>query len=640
MRLRFRSIAAPLATLAFLGLGLIARFAIEPMAGTIVWIVGLLIVGAPVVWRTLRDAARGKFASDVVASLAILTAVALGQPFVGLVIVLMQTGGEALETYAEGRASRAVQALEAEAPRIAHRMQDRRLADVPVDDIAIGDELLIRPGELVPCDSVVIGGVSSVDTSRLTGEAMPQAAVAGTALMSGSANGHAPLTVRAVARASESQYARIVELVRSAQASKAPLQRLADRYAVWFTPLTIAVCVVAYAITGDAMRVLAVLAVATPCPLILATPVAIVGGINSAARRQIIVRHGTALEQLGAVTVGVFDKTGTLTIGRPVVRTVHAAPEWEQATVLRLAASVEQHSSHLLARTVVDAAEEAGISVTGAAGVVESAGQGVTGWLDEREIMVGGRAYVLGRFPQLTGEFDELERTSVAAGLRAYVAIDGHAAGIIEYADALRPGIDHFFRELSALGVHRTMLLSGDRGENARAVAADVGISEVLGDLLPDDKVQVVRRLVKSGDSVMMVGDGTNDAPALSAATVGIALAEHGGGISAEAADVVILANDLGRVVEAIRISRRTLRIARQSIGVGLGLSGAAMIFAAFGTISPTAGALLQEAIDLAVIMNALRASVGIGSETSIAGAPVTAPDSMRENPTPVPALR
>ena len=638
MKVSARSAALPLATLAFIAAGGLARYLADERTGTLVWTVGLVLAGAPVVWRTLVGAVHGRFAADVVATLAIVTALVLNQPVVGLVIVLMQTGGETLERYAEGRASRAVRALEAAAPRTAHRIQGGRLVDVAADDVAIGDELLVRPGELIPCDVVVTDGTSSVDTSQLTGEAMPVTAVPGTPLMSGSANGRAPLTVRATARARESQYARIVELVRSAQASKAPLQRVADRYAVWFTPATIAVCVIAYVMTGDATRVLAILAVATPCPLILATPVAIVGGINSAARRQIIVRHGTALEQLGAVTVGVFDKTGTLTIGRPIVRALHALPGQDADDLLRLAASVEQHSSHLLARTVVDAAEQAGMTVVGAARVIESPGQGVTGWMDGKEISVGGRAFVLGRFPELTDSFDTLEQTFHAAGLRAYVAVDGDAGGIIEYADAMRPGVRTFFHDLARLGIKRTILLSGDRAENARVVAAAAGIAEVSGDLLPEDKVQVVHRLVKSGESVLMVGDGTNDAPALSAATVGIAMAEHGGGITAEAADVVILANDLGRVAEAIRISRRTLRIARQSIGVGLGLSIVAMIFAAVGAIAPTAGALLQEAIDLAVIANALRASASIAPLAAIEEAELSrAP--LHENPTAVPAL-
>jgi heavy metal translocating P-type ATPase len=424
--------------------------------------------------------------------------------------------------------------------------------------------------------------------------------------MSGSHNLEGPLTVRALAVASQSQYARIVELVRTAQASKAPLQRLADRYAVWFTPLTLAVCAGAWLLSGDPIRVLAVLVVATPCPLILAAPVAIVGGINRAARRQIIFRHGTALEQIGTVTVGVFDKTGTLTIGRPQVARVVPVPPWGADEALALAGAVEHGSGHLLARTLVEAAEADG-PLREAEHIVEAPGQGVSGEVDDRIVAVGSWSYIKERHPRAAVDFAEASRGS--DGLRAYVAVEGRGAAIVEYADAMRPGLAEFFRRLRELGVQRTLLLSGDAQPNADAVAHAVGIDEAVGDLLPEQKVAAVQRLMKGGERVLMVGDGTNDAPALSSATVGIALASGGGGISAEAADAVILADDPTRITEAMTISRRTLRIARQSIWVGLGLSSVAMGFAAAGMIPPTIGALLQEAVDVAVILNALRAS-------------------------------
>ena len=425
--------------------------------------------------------------------------------------------------------------------------------------------------------------------------------------MSGSANLDGALTVLALAPARESQYARIVALVRSAQASKAPLQRIADRYAVWFTPATLAVCVIAYLTSGDWLRVLAVLAVATPCPLILATPVAVIGGINRAARRHIIMRHGTALERLGTATIAVFDKTGTITIGQPRVRHVIQANGRPPMAVLRMAGAVERSSGHLLARTLVAAAEATGLTLPAAVGVVESPGRGVAGTVDGHRVVVGARSFVLDETAIDEARLGVFEPKD--AGLRAYVAIDGEIAGIVEYADALRPGVADVFRDLTSMGVRRIMLLSGDHAANARTVAASVGLVDVQGDLLPEGKVCVVRELVRSGESVLMVGDGTNDAPALSAATVGVALAGHGGGITAEAADVVILIDELSRVVEAVRISRRTMHIARQCIAVGLGLSGVAMVAAAMGAVAPTVGALLQEAIDLAVIVNALRAS-------------------------------
>jgi heavy metal translocating P-type ATPase len=601
-------VRVPALATVFIVAGLLAQFSWRsPSSAHVLWYVGLAITGSGIVWQTLRGALRGQFAADVVAALAICAAALLGQPVVGLVIVLMQSGGEALERYAEGRASNAVRALEALAPRTAHRIRGDEIDDVPVDDVAIGDILLIRPGELTPCDAEVIAGSAHVDTSMLTGEPLPISAAPGTHLMSGSANLDGALTVRVTAVASESQYARIVALVRSAQAAKAPLQRVADRYAVWFTPTTLLVCAIAFIASRDWLRVLAVLAVATPCPLILATPVAMIGGINRAARRHIILRHGTALERIGSSSVAVFDKTGTITVGQPRVSRVLTVRQYTTSDLLRLAGSVEHTSGHLLARTLVEAARVAGVELSPVRDVVEVAGRGVEGIVDGHRVVVGSRSFVTENTPAAEAVLATLE--PLGAGLRAYVAVDGAVVGIVEYADALRPGVSEILQQLSALGVRRIMLLSGDHAENARLMARAAGIDEVRGDLLPEDKVDIVRGLVESGESVMMVGDGTNDAPALSAATVGVALAGHGGGITAEAADVVILIDDLSRIVEAVQISRRTMRIAKQSIIVGLGFSTVAMMIAAFGAITPTVGALIQEGIDLAVIVNALRTS-------------------------------
>jgi heavy metal translocating P-type ATPase len=598
-----------LATLAFLlaGLALYARPELRP-AARLVWFAGLVLGGGPIVWRTARGALRGRFAADLVASLAIVTAVLLQEPFAGLIIVLMQTGGEALERYAERRASQAVRELEAAAPRTAHRIVDDGVEDIAAEDVAVGDLLLVRPGELVPADGLVMDGRSDVDASQLTGEAVPIAASPGVALLSGSLNGTGALTLRATRRSSESQYARIVELVRTAQASRAPLQRVADRYAVWFTPITLLVCAVAWALSGDPLRVLAVLVVATPCPLILATPVAIIGGINRAARHQIIVRTGGALERLANIDVAVFDKTGTLTVGRPRVARVDIAPGFRPDDVLRLAGAVEERSSHLLARTLVEHVRTSGLELPVAADIVEAPGRGVRGTVAGRSVVVGARDWVA----SLTGagEAAALARLDGdGPGLRAWIAIDGRAAGVVFYDDAIRPGLAGFFDDLRTLGVRRTLLLSGDRTVHAEAVAATLGIAEVRGGLLPEDKTRIVQELEDAGHRVLMVGDGTNDAPALGTASVGIALAGHGGGITAEAADAVLLVDDPTRVAHAIRIGRRSMRIARQSIRVGLGLSGLAMLFAAAGHIPPAVGALLQEAIDVAVILNALRAS-------------------------------
>lgn len=606
----WRAWLLPGIALLWLGVGLGARLIGSPQLGDRVWLVGLVVLGMPVVWNTVHQAMRGHFATDLVATLAVIVAVVLVLPLAGLVIVLMQTGGEALDEYAEGRASAAVRALEADAPQVAHLLPHADVSeveDLPVDAVRVGDFLLVRPGEMVPCDGEVVRGYSHVDTARLTGEPMPLQAEAGVKLLSGTLNLESALTIRATAIAGESQYARIVELVRTAQATKAPLQRVADRYAVWFTPITLAVCAIAYAASGDWDRVLAVLVVATPCPLILATPVAIIGGVNRAARAHVIVRNGGALEQLATARTAVFDKTGTLTIGTPAVNNVVSLGQRSETELLRVAAAVENHSGHLLGRSVVTAASERGIPVGAAERVLEDPGRGVRGSVDGHDVCVGARSYAAAcaEEPQL----EPLPAGSSDSGLRAFIVIDGRWEGFIEFADRLRPGLPAFFARLRELGVRRTLLLSGDSAAHTAAVASAVGITEARGELLPGDKVAIVNQLVGEGERVLMVGDGTNDAPALSAAHVGVAMAAHGGGITAEAADAVLLTDDVTRVADLISLSRRTLRIARQSIRVGLGLSAVAMVIAAFGYIPPVIGAGLQEALDIAVILNALRTS-------------------------------
>ena len=567
----------------------------------------LVLTGAPIVWRTVRGAVHGHFATDIVATLSIVTALVLRQPIAGLVIVLMQRGGEMLERFAARRASRAIEELEDASPHTAHRLRNELVEDVAVDVVQPGDVLIVRPSELVPADCVVEDGWSWVDTARLTGESVPVDVAPGAKLMQGSVNGDRPLTVRATARATESQFARIVQLVRSAQASKAPLQRLADRYAVWFTPLTIAVCVLTFAVTRDWSRVLAVLVVATPCPLILAAPVAIVGGISHAARHGVIVRHGGALEALARVTVAVFDKTGTITIGRPEVSRVVAAPPWDDKTIVRLAAAVEQGSGHLLARSIVAHAHRVNGKLPVARSVIDTSGRGVTGQVGDHVVAVGSRSFARDEHSIDEARLRELENGQGV--LRAFVLVDGRPAGAIEFADRVRPGVTATLARLQRAGVGRALLLSGDQPRYVDTVASAVGITEARGDLLPQDKVDVVAALKRSGEAVVMVGDGVNDAPALSIADVGVALAAHGRGIASESADVILLEDELSGVAEAIEIGRKTMRVARQSILVGLGLSGAAMVFAAYGLITPVFGALLQEAIDVAVIVNALRTS-------------------------------
>ncbi len=595
----------PLATLLVLIAGLLApRFISAPDAQRVIWLAGLVGLGLPIVWNTAKGVLAGRFATDLVASLAIITAVVLLQPAAGLVIVLMQTGGEALELAAARRASQAVAELESQAPRVAHRLEGDAVTDIGVEQVAVGDRLLVRPGEMIPCDSRVHSGTSSLDTSRITGETLPRSVGPGDVVSSGTVNLDRPITLEATARADASLYHKIVELVRSAEASKAPIQRLADRVAVWFTPITIAACGLAYFISGDPTRVLAVLVVATPCPLILAAPVAMLAGVNRAARHQIIVRHGTALEQLAKIDFVLFDKTGTVTIGRPMVAAVQPIAPLTADALLRFVGAVEQGSGHLLARSTVEAAMASGVALPAAQQVIESAGRGVTGTVEGRRVTIGALTLLKEWEPAAAASF--LQEAD-GAGLRAYVAIDHQAAGTIAYADRLRPSAKAMIRGLRTLGISRIILLSGDRTVNAKAAATELDVSDAVGDLLPQDKVGYVARMAKLGHHVMMVGDGANDAPALSAATVGLAIAATGGGISAEAADVVLLADDLTRIPEAIAIARRTMRIAKQSIGVGLGLSAVAMVLAGIGWIIPTVGALVQEAIDVAVIVNALR---------------------------------
>ena len=567
-------------------------------------LVMLAICSLPLLVRTVREGMHGNFATDAIAALSIITALALRQPLPGLIIVLMQSGGESLERMAQRRASRALAALEAGAPRLAHRLDGAAIVDVDVSEVRKGELVQVRPGEVVPTDGQVEQGRSQVDTAQITGEPVPVSAVPGTQLYSGCGNLSGPLVIRVTAPAAESQYERIVQLVRSAQASKAPIQRLADRYAVWFTPLTIVVAVATYAITGEMMRVLAVLVVATPCPLILATPIAIIGGMNSAARRNIIVRNGVALEQLSGVKAAVFDKTGTLTTGRPVVKRMVTASGWDEARLLSLVAAVEAGSGHTIARAVQGYAHGRQIRPDAADSVTEISGAGVRGRVGPYAVAVGSEDFIsaeLGRpANSLPGATDEM--------LRSYIVVDGALAGHLEFDDVLRPDLPKLMAALRKAGLNWLTILSGDDVDTVKAVASQIAVDEAHGDLKPPDKVAHVKQLLTKIGPTVMIGDGVNDAPALAAATVGIAISPRGG-IAAETAGVVLLGEDLMRVHDAIQVSRRTLRIARQSIWIGLSLSGAGMVLAAWGILHPIAGALYQEAIDVGVILNALRAS-------------------------------
>jgi heavy metal translocating P-type ATPase len=590
------------AALAAIGLagGLVARVVIQdPVAADRVFLFTLVLGGVPLVLRTLWGILRGRFAADVVAMLAIVGAIVFREYFAGAVIVLMQSGGEALEAYAMQRATASLEALLARAPKIAHRLQGDRLMDVAVDVVRPGDRLVVKPGDLVPVDCAVISGTSAVDQSALTGEPLPIRAVPGTELMSGSINQDGALTVRALRASEQSQYQQIIVMVAHARREKPPIVRIADRFAVWFTPVTLLMCGVAYLVTGTPTSVLAVLVVATPCPLILAAPVAVIAAISRAASEGIIVKTGAAIEQVGRAHVVAFDKTGTLTLGRPLVEQIMAKDGRSQDELLRLAAAVEGLSAHHLGRAVAEAGRRLG-PVPPADAVQETPGLGVSGRVEGRSVAVGSAAYFASRgVPVHDGN---TERTT------AFVAIDGRLAGSITFADRLRHQVPALMGRLAQLGVRDTVMLTGDRQESAEAIAAQAGIRTVRANLLPADKVAAVHELKQRHGGVVMVGDGTNDAPALAAATVGVAMGEHGPAASAEAADVVLLVDDIGRVGDAMAISQRMRRIILQSIGIGLGVSGALMVVASFGLIPPSIGALLQEALDVVVILNALRA--------------------------------
>lgn len=612
-----RTIAAaarryPLPILALLGLagGLVARYGLAADdVSRLILLITLMMVGTPVVFGTLRGMLRGEFAADIVASLAIVGALATGEYLAGCVIVLMQTGGEALEAYAVHRASDALQALLARAPHIAHRHQGEQLEDVAVAEIVAGDLLLVRPGELIPVDGVVLGGTASVDESALTGEPLAVSRGPGEEVLSGSVSLDGALELRALRPSGESQYEQIVKLVRSAQQEKAPIGRLADRYATFFTPLTLLMCGLAYLLTRRPEAVVAVLVVATPCPLILATPVAIISGVNRAARRGIIFKTGAALEQIGRATAVAFDKTGTLTAGTPRVQRVLSLDGLGPEQVLRLAAGLEQFSGHQMAKALVAAGKERSGLLPMPGAVVEAAGQGVSGHVEGHLVDVGSMAFAAQRG---LGTPEGLEGSRQLAGAAgdavAMVGIDGKAAGLVLYDDPLRPEVPALLERLRQLGVRETVMLTGDDAATALKIGRQAGISTVKADLLPAQKVEVVRELLARHAVVLMVGDGINDAPALATATVGMALGAHGAAVSAEAADAVITVDDVGRVADAVAIGQHTLHIALQSIWIGLGVSGSLMAVAAFGYIPPTLGALLQEALDVAVIANALRA--------------------------------
>ncbi len=557
----------------------------------------------PLVWTVGRSLVARDVGVDAIAIVAIAGALGLGEYLAGAVVALMLAGGNALEESAHRRARRELSALVARAPKIAHRRTGAEIEEVPVDAVGIGDVVVVRGGEVVPVDGIVASENAVIDESSLTGEPFPATIRRGDAVRSGTANAGEVFELRAIRPASESAYAALVRLVRQAETQQAPLVRLADRYAAFFLPLTALVAGAAWALTGDPVRALAVFVVATPCPLILAAPVALISGVSRAARVGVIVKGGGAIEQLGRVRSVLLDKTGTVTLGAPQVERIVVLDGVPEGELLRLAASLEQVSVHSLAEALVHEAQERRLELSFPTNVVEGRGRGIEGDVDGKHVAVGSAGWLR----------DLHYDTGQSGDAQVLVGIDGRLAGTVTLGDHLRPDALELVPALRAAGVSHIALATGDRADVAELIGKELGVDRVYSDQSPEDKLALVRALQERSElrPVAMVGDGINDAPALALADVGIAMGTAGATVSSETADVVILVDRVGRVADAIRIGRRSLGIAQQSVLAGLGLSIVAMGFAAFGYVTPLAGALLQEAIDVAVILNALRALRG-----------------------------
>lgn len=551
---------------------------------------------------------RGDVGLDIVAALSMTGALVFGEHLAAVVVALMYAGGQYLESFAERRARREMTALLARVPRTAVRLRDHRLEEVPLEVLEPGDRLLVRQGDVVPVDGIVAQNLAVLDQSALTGESVPIQVSTGEAVMSGSTNVGGAFDLTATHRADESTYAGIVRLVEAAQRSKAPMSRLADRFAIVFLGLTLVLAGAAWLMSGDPIRALSVLVVATPCPLILAVPVAIVSGVSRAAKFGVLVKGGKALETLARVRALVIDKTGTLTQGQALVTEVRTMGDLPPDRVLQLAASLDQASKHAIARALVLEAHARGLELLVPGNVVEVPGDGVEGIVDGRLVAVGGMSYVAGRLG-VAGNL--LSRTSFPTGsVVVAVAVERRLAGLVILSDSLRAGAADLVRHLRDIGIVRIVLASGDRKDVAETVTADLHLDAVHANLTPDQKIAVVAGERPQGP-VMMIGDGVNDAPALAAADLGVAMGARGAAASAEAADVVLLVDELERILPAILVARRSRGIALQSVYVGLGLSTIGMVAAMFGYLTPVQGALIQEAIDVAVILNALRALRG-----------------------------
>lgn len=576
------------------------------------WFATLIVGGLPVIARTITGMSKGKFAVDIIATLAIAVAIFTDEAFAGLIIVLMQTGGEAIDDYGFRKASSSLEQLVSRSPRIARRKIKFGFEEVRIDNVQINDILLVRPGDIVPVDGQVTEGVAEIDEAAITGEPLPVTKNTGDQLLSGTVNVGTAFEMEATKISSESQYSKIVDMVRKAQSEKSAIQRIADKYALWFTPLTVAISITAYLITRSEDTLLAVLVVATPCPLILATPLAVISGVNRAAKESIIVKSGSAMEQIGMSRVAIFDKTGTLTHGIPRFKQVIAFNGNEER-LLRTVSSLEQLSAHPIAVAVAKEGKRRFKEFLPVINFRETPGRGVEGIIQGKHVAVGSQIYIE---PIIHGSIDPklypiLRDTKKVGSLISYVAEDNVLTGVIVFTDELRDGVHKFVKGLKKFGIEETVMLTGDSKINAEIIAREAGIRNFGVNLLPSQKVEEVRKLTDQYKTSIMVGDGINDAPALATATVGVAMGAHGTGISSEAADIVLLVDDVTRVGTAIAISQRMLRITKQSIFFGMGGSIIMMVIASFGYIVPAQGAILQEILDIVVILNALRARGG-----------------------------
>ena len=575
------------------------------------WIAATVLGLIPLVYRVVMQSLNGKFGVDVVALAAMAGCLALGEYLAGAVIAVMLASGQALETYAQTRAQKELTLLVGRRPRTAHRFRGEEVVTVDVNEVQIGDYLMVKNGDVVPVDGKVEGTAAILDESALTGEARPVSHEHGDRVRSGTINVGPPFRLIAATTAENSTYSGIIQMVEEARTAKAPLVRIADRYAAIFLGLTFVVAAAAWIFSGNPVRALAVLVVATPCPLIIAAPVAIVAGVSRAAKAGVIVKGGAVLEGLSRLTVLLFDKTGTLTAGHAALQAISALPGYSESEVLRFAASLDQLSSHPLAAALRRGAQERGMTLTTPTDVVEQPGSGISGKVENVEVRVGRAGYA-GLSPDLAPWETKLRRRAVLESLSIiFVAINGKIAGAVLAGDELRPDAARTVRNLRRSGLKRIIMVTGDHPEIAEATSTALGLDDFLAEHAPDEKAMVVKAERASHGPTAFVGDGINDAPALATADVGIAIGSRGISAASESADAVLVVDRLDNLADAISISRRSMKIALQSIVIGMSLSLLGMVAAGFGFLIPVAGAIFQEGIDVAVILNALRALGG-----------------------------